>query len=138
MRSVQPEKEVTAGNEWIRYQEFEVIGDDVKPRIDKFWHRIFSRTDASGDHFVILPKMVKCALALCNSNADVERLLRTNVRISEKQNISLSEDTIIGLRAIKADVDECGSMNKVPITLDLLKVVNNSHRIYMEHLRQQN
>ena len=73
MPNVQPEEEITAGGEWIRCQELEVTEDDVKLRIDRFWHKIFSRTDASGDHFVILLKMVKCALALCHSNADVER-----------------------------------------------------------------
>ena len=52
--------------------------------------------------------------------------------------MSLSEDNIIGLRSIKAAVEECGDVHKVPITLDLLKAANNSHKIYMEHLRQQN
>ena len=75
MPSVHPEEEVTAGDEWIGYQEFEVTVDDVKLRIDKLWHKIFSRSDASGDHFVTLPKKVYCALALCHSNADVERSL---------------------------------------------------------------
>ena len=53
-----------------------------------------------------------------------------------KQNMSLSEKTIIGFRAIKAVVEECGGVNKVSVTLDLLKVAYNSHRMYMEHQRQ--
>ena len=52
--------------------------------------------------------------------------------------MSLSDETIIGLRAIKAAVKECGDVNKVPITLNLLKVANNSYRMYMECLRQVN
>ena len=74
MHNVQQEVEVISGNEWIRYQDIEVAGDDVKIRIDKFWHKIFNRTDASREHFMILPIMVKYALALCHSNSDVEIL----------------------------------------------------------------
>ena len=55
-----------------------------------------------------------------------------------KQNKSLSEENIIGLRDIKATVEECEGVNKVPIMQDMLKVTNNSHRMYMEHLRQGN
>ena len=54
--SVQPEVQVTAGNEWIRYQEFEMTEDDVKVRIDNFWHKIFSKIDTSGEHFLCYQK----------------------------------------------------------------------------------
>ena len=40
-------------------------------RIDHFWDKIFCQIDEC-DHFEDLPKMVKCALALSHSNADVE------------------------------------------------------------------
>ena len=56
MPSVQPEEEITAWDEWIRYQELEVTEDNVKLRIDIFCQKIFSRTDVSGEHFVLLPK----------------------------------------------------------------------------------
>ena len=49
--------------------------------------------------------------------------------------MSLSKETFIGLRAIKAPVK---GVNKVPIKLNLLKVANNSHRMCMEHLRLEN
>ena len=39
-----------------------------------------------------------------------------------KQNMDLNEETIIGLRAIKAAVEECGGVNKVQITQDLLRI----------------
>ena len=52
--------------------------------------------------------------------------------------MALNEETIIGLRASKAAVEECGDINKVPITQDLLKVAINSHRLYTEHLREEN
>ena len=43
----------------------------------------------------------------------------------------LSEETIIGLTAFKAAVEECRGVNIVPITLDLLKIVSNSNKMYM-------
>ena len=107
----------------------------MKLKMDKFWHKIFSRTDGSEDHFVILPKMVKCASALCHSNADIERSFIENKRMLTKQNTSLIEETVIGLRTIKAAVEESGSVNKVTITLDLLNVAKKHD---MEHLRQEN
>ena len=55
-----------------------------------------------------------------------------------KQNMALNEETIIRLRDSKAAVEECGGVNKVPITKDLLKVATNSHRLYTEHLREEN
>ena len=54
-----------------------------------------------------------------------------------KQNVALNEETIIGLRASKAAVEECGGVNKVPITKDLLEAATNSHRMYTEHLREE-
>ena len=60
---------------------------------------------------------------LCNSNADIERL---------------NEETIIGLRPNKAAVEECGGVNKVSTTQDLLKAATNSQRLYTEHLREEN
>ena len=113
-----------------------VADEDLKLRIDKYWHNIFNRRDESGDSFVLLPKMAKCALSLCHSNADVERSFSTNKRMLTKQNVALNEETIIGLRASKATVEECGGVNKVPITKDLLKAATNSHRMYTEHLRE--
>ena len=89
---------------------------------------------------MILLKMVKCALALCHSNGDVERSFSANKRILANKNISLGEEAIIGFRAIKTAVEECGTVDKAPILLesDLLKVANSSHRIHMEHPRCEN
>ena len=52
--------------------------------------------------------------------------------------MALNEEAIIGLRASKAAVEECGGVNKVPIIQDFLKVTTNSHRLYTEHLREEN
>ena len=45
---------------------------------------------------------------------------------------------LTGLRAIKAVVEEYEGVNIVPITLGMLKAVNNEHKEYMEHWRQEN
>ena len=57
----------------------------------------------------MLPKKVNCVLALCHSDADVERSLSANTRMLTMHNMSLSEETIIitGIRAIKDAVEEC-------------------------------
>ena len=52
--------------------------------------------------------MVKCALVLSHSNADVERSLSINKKMLTTQNMGIKGVTIAGLRAIKAAVSECG------------------------------
>ena len=47
--------------------------EDLQLKVDHFWHKVFTKADASGDQFSVLPKMIKCALALCHSNVDVEQ-----------------------------------------------------------------
>ena len=75
MLSIAAEEQITVADEWFRYQEMELMNEDMEVRVDHFWNKILRRTDASGKKFIILPKMLKCALALCNSNADVKRSL---------------------------------------------------------------
>ena len=67
--------------------------------------------------------MVKGALVLCHSNADVERSLSTNKKMVTKSNTSLKPETLRGLRAIKCAIDEYGGVTKVPITLDMVSAV---------------
>ena len=50
-----------------------VTEDDQSLCVDHFWKKVFTKEDNNGDHFEVLPKMVKFALILCHSNADVER-----------------------------------------------------------------
>ena len=73
----------------------------------------------------MLPKIVKCALALCHSNANVERSLNVNKRLLTKQNVSMKDETGIGLRATKAAVQDYGGVQNVPITLDMIKIVES-------------
>ena len=137
MPCITGDEKVKVGDEWIRYQEIEINDDDIQGRIDHFWHRIFNIPDKCGDFFEVLPKMVKCALALCHSNADVERSLSTNKKIVTKSNTSLKPETLRGLRAIKCAINEYGGVTKVPITLDMVSAAERSHSIYKQHMREE-
>ena len=81
--------------------------------------------------------MVKCALVLSHSNADVERSLSINKKMLTTQNIGLKGEIITGLRAIKAAVTECGGEHNVAISLDMVKVADKAYRLYKEQLKQE-
>ena len=112
MPSVTKEEELRVVDEWIKYQEFEFSDDNYKCRVGHFWSKLFQREDTCGEKFVTLPKMVKCALALCHSNADVERSLSINKKVVTKQNTKMKGSTITGLRAVKAAVQDLGLLIK--------------------------
>ena len=137
MPCITGDEKVKVVNEWIRYQEIEIDDDDIQGCIYHFWHRIFNIPDKYGDFFEVLPKMVKCVLALCHSNADVERSLSTKKKMVIKSNTSLKPETLRGLRAIKCAIDEYGGVTKVPITLDMVSAAERSHSIYKQHLREE-
>ena len=92
MPSLQQQDEIISGDEWIHYQEIDIGEEDLELRVDHFWHKVFTKGDKSGDCFVALPKMVKCASALCHSNADVERSLSTNKKVVTKHNVSMKKE----------------------------------------------
>ena len=100
--------------------------------VDYFWCKVFAHTDASGDKFLVLPQLVKCALSLSHSNADVERSFSINKKMLTKQIMRMNDKTVTGLRAMKAVVYKCGGVTKVPISKELLKVTENSHHLYLE------
>ena len=117
--------------------EIEVKEEDFSLRVDHFWHKIFWSRDSSGDKFVVLPKMVKCALTLCHCNADVERSLNVNKRMLTKLNTGMSQESVTGLIFTKAAVQEYGHASRLPITLEMVKLVQNSHKLYSQHLREE-
>ena len=116
MPSVAPEDEVKAGDEWVKYMDMDISQIDQKGRVDHFWKSIFEKAEPVDNPFVVLPKMVKCALTLCHSNADVERSLSVNKRMITKQNVSMKAETVLGLRAVKAAVQENGSVKDTEVT----------------------
>ena len=97
--SIHPGEEMKVGDEWIRYQEMNVTEDDQSLCMDHLWDKFFTKKDNCEDQFEVLPKVVKCVLALCHSNADVERSLSINRRMLRKQNVSMKGETIIGLES---------------------------------------
>ena len=98
---------------------------------------MFNTPDKCGDFFQVIPKMVKSALALCHSNADVERSLSTNKRMLTKNNTLLKPETLRGLRAIKCAIDEFGGVTQIPITLDMINAADKSHSVYSQYLREE-
>ena len=83
---------------------------------DHFWQSIFDKGDACGDAFQVLPKLVKCALSLSHSNADVERSLSVNKRVLTKEKTAMNTETLIGIRHVKAAIAIHGDVTKVPVT----------------------
>ena len=81
--------------------------------------------------------MVKCALVLSHSNADVESSLSINKKVLATQNMGMKGENIAGLRAIKAAVTECGDEHNVTISLDMMKVADKSYRLYKEQVKQE-
>ena len=53
-----------------------------------------------------------------------------------KQNVSMRDETITGLRATKAAVQDYGSVQNVPFTQNVIKVFKKSHQLYTEHLQE--
>ena len=138
MPNLSDEEQVMVSDEWAHYMEIEVKEEDFNLRVDHFWHKIFCSRYSSGDKFVVLPKMVKCALVLCHSNADVERSLSVNKRMLTKLNSGMSEESVNGLRSTKTVVQENGHASKVPpITLEMVKLVQKSYRLHSQHLIEE-
>ena len=54
-----------------------------------------------------------------------------------KQNVSMKNETIIGLRTTRAAVQDSSGVQDVAITLDMIKFVRKSHHFYTEHFRQE-
>ena len=77
MLSIQPGQEMKVGVEWIRYPEMNVTEDYQSLHVDHLWKKCSPRK-LTVEISLNLPKMFKCTLALCNSNAHVEMPLSVN------------------------------------------------------------
>ena len=84
-----------------------------------------------------LPKIVKCALTLCHSNADVERSLSVNKRTLTNQNMAMKDETLIGLRVIKDTIKHAGGITKVEVSLNMIKAAEKSRSLYHKHLKEE-
>ena len=138
MPSTQHKEDFIAGDEWIWFQEIEFTEDDLKCRVYHILYKVLSKADAVGDLFVVLPKMVNCALALSQSNAGMYRSLSKTKGSWQNRTCPWPRRQIIGIRATKDAMQEYGGMKNVPITLDIVKIAENSYLMYNKHLRQEN
>ena len=125
------------GDEWVRFQEVNIQEKDSHMRVDHFWQSIFDKGDACGDAFQVLPKLVKCALSLSHSNADVERSLSVNKRVLTKEKTAMNTETLIGIRHVKAAIAIHGDVTKVPVTRELLKAAQGAYAMYAAKLQEE-
>ena len=99
--SLSEEEQITVVDGWAHYMEVEIKEEDLSLRVDHFWRKVFGGIDSSRDKFVVLPKMVKCALAPCHSNTNVESSLSVNKKMLAKMNTRMSEEAINSLRSTR-------------------------------------
>jgi hypothetical protein len=125
------------GDEWVKFQQVDIPEKDRNMRVDHFWQQIFEKGDACQDAFQVLPKLVKSALSLCHSNADVERSLSVNKRVLTKERTGLRTETLIGIRHSKSAIARYGDVTKVPVTRDLLQAAQRAWGVYAAKLREE-
>ena len=70
-------------------------------------------------------KNSEMCFALLHSNANVERTLSVNKRMVTKQNMCMSNKSVIGI--------QYSGVDKTPTTLQLVKVVQNAYQMYVDH-----
>ena len=99
---------------------------NASERIEVFWNGVFKLQLADGDsRYKLLPVVIKSALVLAQTNAELERSLSVNARIVTKDRASLGEKTRVGLHDVKEAVryyDPVHSrVEMIPITQELKK-----------------
>jgi hypothetical protein len=137
MPSMKGQDDTKIGDEWVRFQQVDISEEDLKKRVDHFWRSIFEKGDACGDAFQVLPKLVKCALSLSHSNADVERSLSVSKRVLTKEKTAMNTATLNGIRHVKAAITHHGDVTKVPVTRDLLKAAQGAYALYATKLAEE-
>ena len=116
-------------SEWqMYYIEEKPVKQD---RVDHYWRQLFNIKTLGTLKYPTLTKLLKMALILPHSNADVERSLSVNNRTVTKDKVHLSEEAIIGLRATKDYVKFSDPVAQRPeqmiITRNILQSAWHSH-----------
>ena len=130
-------------DEWtLYYLERTTTANAKTQRIDHYWRTIFDIRTADGQFkYRVLPLMVKMALVLPHSNADVERSLSVNNRTVTLDRSGLSNRTIIGLRAVKDYVKFCDRAamrpEKLHITKNIQSCVRSASIVYKARLAEE-
>ena len=85
MPSMQPGEEMKVRDEWIIYQKMNVTEDDQSLCVGYFWKKKCSPRKITVEiSLKCCQKLFKCALALCHSNADVERSFKCHQKNAYK------------------------------------------------------
>ena len=129
-------------DDWYLENSLELSRDPSKPkvfcRLDHYWKKIFALTNPAGAlRFVELAKLVKASCVLPHGNADAERGFSVNARTVRKDNSSLSERSIRGLRMVKDELRSCGGVLNVKITPSLLNSVEKAHSEFKADLERR-
>lgn len=131
--------------EWFIYQNEQIPNEwyektNENHSIDHYWKRVFTlKTSFGTDKFIVLPKLVKCVLALSHGNADVERGFSENSFLLKDDRSLLSDASINGLRATRDGVKFFGNgkPHEVKITKALVDSVREAHSRYCNDLEKR-
>lgn len=130
----------SVADEWKVYMEDTIpdewyMSSNLPTRIDTYWSKVLQLKAPNGElKYKNLAKVVQCCLSLAHSNADTERSLSVNKRMLTTERMSLSEETINGLRHVKDGVKACGGQPYcVPITRKLISACKNANARYEDY-----
>ena len=91
--------------------------------------------------YKLLPRVIKSALVLGQTNAECEHSLSINAKVVTSDRPFLSNETIVGTRVVKEAVrfydPVSNKPEKIPITEELKKQVRSSHALYKEHQERE-
>ena len=130
-------------DEWKLYQvDIDLPQYDKQERIEKFWNRVFLLESPDGQaRYKLLPRVIKSALVLGQTNAECERSLSINAKVVTSDRPFLSNETIVGTRVVKEAVrfyDPVSNQpEKILITEELKKQVRSSHALFKEHQERE-
>ena len=130
-------------DEWKLYQvDIDLPQYDKQERIEKFWNRVFLLKSPDGQaRYKLLPRVIKSALFLGQTNAECERSLSINAKVVTSDIPFLRNETIVGTRVVKEAVrfyDPVSNQpEKIPITEELKKEVRSSHALYKQHQERE-
>ena len=99
-------------------------------RIDTFWKHIGNLRDTNRSFkYPQLFSLVKCILSLSHGNSTPERGFSIN-KLLDAHGYTIYEDTIVGLRTVKDELNRVGDVLKFNIDRDLIREVKSSYTKY--------
>ncbi len=122
--------------EWRLYEaESGIKSEWVNLPVDKYWSHVSQQVDSLGQpKYSNLMVVVKAALTVSHGQADVERGFSLNNHIIDDSRVSLKQQTVVAIRTVKDVVNQYGSVDKIPITRELIRKFKGAHAAYAEEL----